>query len=135
MPSKPLFAAFAALLALTAAVPAGTAFAQQRPLPTTAAPKAADQTLGMAIMSALLDGDGNLVAGAGATSSAYDGGAKTYIVTFNRTLGGCVSSVTPWNSKVIAASELGGDTAFVYLWNVDSSPATVAFQLIVFCSK
>jgi hypothetical protein len=135
MRSKSSFAAFAAV-ALVAAVAAGTTLAQQpRPSRSIAAPLAADQTLGVAIMSALLDGDANLVAGVGAVTSAYDGGAKTYTVKFNRTLAGCVSSATPWYDQVIASSSLAGDTAFVFLWNLDGSPATVPFQLIVFCSK
>ena len=136
MSHKQTFAAFAAVLTLAASVAAGAALAQPpRPMPA-AAPQAADQTLGIAIMSAFVSSTGELVEGAGVVSSVRNTAGR-YTVKFNRALAGCVSTATLWgNAYSIIAVYPQGDTVNVGANNpANGNPTDENFQLIVFCSK
>ena len=116
---KSVFAASAVFFALTAA-------------PTS---QAADQTLGMAIMSAAVSEDGSLAYGAGALE-LFRTASNSYRVKFNRHLGGCVSSITPLNDGVIASGGLfdpAGGVQFVVLKDHAGASYVGPFQLIVFC--
>jgi hypothetical protein len=96
---------------------------------------AADQTLGMAIMSAAVKPDGSLAYGAGAVESVRTA-TNSYHVKFNRHLGGCVSSITPFNDGIIASGgylDQAGGVQFVVLRTDAGAPYAGAFQLIVFC--
>ena len=55
---------------------------------TSPAPAAADKSLGMAVMSAVIASNGTLVRGAGAVSATRLA-AGSYTVTFNRSLADC----------------------------------------------
>jgi hypothetical protein len=96
-------------------------------------PRGPDETLGMAMMSALVLPDGDLYYGAGAVSSEYDSTREIYIVRFNRSVTGCTSSRDGVVRQVIASSSLLGDSAVVDLRRLDGSPVKVPRQLIVFC--
>ena len=69
------------------------------------APAAADQALGMAIMSAVVNSAGNLMRGSGAVSSVRNG-VGYYVVTFERSVHDCTISAISAN-----ASAGGGTTA------------------------
>ena len=133
MQSKLIFA-----LTLSASLAAGTALAQQgRSPPAAPAPKAVDQTLGMAIMSALVSNAGGLIEGAGAVSSVRNN-IGVYAVKFNRALAGCVNTATVWGDNAFSAisTRPQGDIVYVSTNNsANGQPRDETFQLIVFCSK
>src|SRR5688572_4789338 len=95
-----LMKAIVVALALLAASPAlaqnaGLVYPvpSQSPSRSGVAPAAADQKLGMALMSAVVASDGTLVAGAGAVSVTRLN-AGVYNVAFERSVVGCTFSVT-----------------------------------------
>jgi hypothetical protein len=68
-------------------------------------PQAADQTLGMALLSATVAADGTLVASAGATAAVRNV-AGDYTVTFGRSLAGCscTASIGRANATTVVGS-------------------------------
>lgn len=138
MPSKPTFAAFAAVLALIVTVAASPALAQKpRPLATTAAAQAATPTLGMALMSAWVKADGTIVTGAGVVKVVAHPEPKYYEVQFNRPLAGCVSTVSPLGGAgipVLATSTIFQDANIVQVEVWIGVREHFPFQLIVYCA-
>jgi hypothetical protein len=106
-------------------------------LATAPASQAADQTLGMAIMSAVVDKSGDLYSGAGAVSSAFVSGPNWYTVKFNRPLAGCASVATANSSDVTIGSrtDQAGDTVFIEIRGPSGVLGQQHFQLIVFCGQ
>jgi hypothetical protein len=109
--------------------------------PSTVAAQAADQTYGMAIMSAWVHTDGTIVRGAGVVDAVLNDGefSKSYNVKFNRPLNGCVSTVSPLSasSPVFATSWVIPDNDYVQvvLWLSGGGTVKHPFQLILFCSQ
>jgi len=138
MSSRRTFAALAAFLALTATAGSGTALAQPgRSLPSTATAQAAP-SLGMSIMSALIDADGTALHAGGLAKSSYDSATFSYTLVFNRPLTGCAISITPWVSghTAVARSDLtGGNAAVVDLRSPDNAPVAGPFHMIAVCSE
>jgi hypothetical protein len=97
---------------------------------------AADQTLGMAILSAFVLDGGTLIRGAGALSATYDGSGK-HTVKFNRPLAGCVATASSSFGGVIASSlvDEGGDTVRVDIYSHAGNTGEASFQVIVFCPR
>ena len=130
MRSKSLFAT--ALATALVAVPASI----------RAAP---DQTLGMAIMSAIVTAGGDLVGGAGAVSSVSTATTGFYTVKFNRNLQGCTCAAMHVGENALDAAinvtafcpTLGeSDTVAVRTWSIANDAAEdKPFHLIVFCRK
>jgi hypothetical protein len=117
--------------------------------PVHAAP---DRSPGMALMFAVVGGDGTLLRGAGVVSAALDNssGGGMYYVVFDRDVSGCVytatagiadtrsgsggSSLTP---GVVTVSSLSGtpDGVFVETYDFVGNHLSLAFHLTVFCAK
>ena len=105
------------------------------------APEAADQTLGMAIMSASVDADGTLLGGAGVTRLVNSGGS--YALDFARSIAGCarVANIGLPTAQVGSGSiTTSGDAEipdrlFVNTRDANGSLAAQPFHLIVFCPK
>jgi len=121
---------FLSALALTAAL---AAF----PASLDAAP---DQTLGMAIMSALVAADGTLLRGTGVTAAErIDEG--NYRITFNRSVGGCdlVTSLNSGDGAAFAGQAAGAtfNSTLAEVRTRDSSGTQTdrRFFVIVFCGK
>jgi len=105
---------------------------------------APDQTLGMALMSALVRQDGMLLGGAGATSSSRHQTGR-YRVFFNRSVVGCDYVAT--RSHFIenahmdpatistAPSADSADGVWVVVQEADGTDVDRVFRLIVFCPK
>jgi hypothetical protein len=106
---------------------------------TAAAP---DQTLGAALMSAVVDADGTLVRGGGATSVMRVANG-TYVVTFSRSVVECtyVASLGLTGTNNIppsgSASVVARVPNIVLVVTTDSTGSNVdtAFHLIVFCTQ
>jgi len=108
------------------------------PAATRAAP---DQTLGMALMSALVNSNGTLLGGAGATSSNQHSTGR-YRVFFNRSVLGCGYVATRShffpNAHMDPAtiSTAPGDSAssvWVVVQEADGTYVDRIFGMIVFC--
>jgi hypothetical protein len=116
MLAKPSSALFCALL-FSAAAAIGAAFAEQpQAARQAAAPRAADQTLGMAIMSANVDRSGTLTGGAGVVGALRQANGQ-YFVAFNRSVEGCTH-----------VGAVAGDVAFVFPGLVAATPKTDTFN-------
>ena len=106
------------------------------------APAAADQTLGMAMMSAVVRADGTLVRGTGAISSTLSSPGR-YLVSFERSISDCTITVT--------AGDAGAGTTLIYFYtgrHLDVKAVTVggvnpinfasvngSFHLLAFCHQ
>lgn len=105
------------------------------------APEAADQTLGMAIMSASADADGTLLGSAGVARLEKSG--VVYIVDFARSIVGCarVANIGLPTAQVASGSiTTSGDSEvpnrlYVTPREADGTLAAKPFHLIVFCPK
>jgi hypothetical protein len=128
-------------LALCAAI-TGLTFAAATPPLVEAAP---DQTQGVALMSATVAANGDLVRGSGVVTSVRDF-AGNYTVTFERPITACtaVGSVNDtigveFPSPVpgsVSVAFLGQPTqATVLVTDPDGQPDDLRFQLLVFCEK
>jgi len=105
---------------------------------------APDQTLGMAIMSALVKADGTLLGGAGATSSSQHQTGR-YRVFFNRSVLGCDyvatqshSNSLTHNPPVATIATAPGDSAnsvWVVVHDGSGTDVNRIFRMIVFCAK
>jgi hypothetical protein len=110
---------------------------------TQPAKAAADGTLGMAIMSAIVDGNGALVNGVAVSSSRI--GLGTYEVVFSRSVAGCTFNITAGNTvsqgDALPAYGLGYYPAAPdRLWAlmrhpINGSQIDAPFHLLVFCHK
>jgi hypothetical protein len=107
-------------------------------------PRAADQTLGPAILSAVVAADATLVRGAGAVSVERSGSSPGfYFVTFNRSLDDCtvVASVGGTGADAHAGSfaqaTVLATTQDAWVTTSDGNDNLVdrPFHLIVFCVK
>lgn len=114
-------------------------------LPTFATQAAPDNTLGMAIMSAVVQGDtGELNRGAGVVSSTRIN-TGSYQVIFDRNVAQCsyaASSGTPYNGIsrdiVVSADPLPTDVSGVSVavtHATDGSSYDAGFHLFVFCAR
>jgi hypothetical protein len=111
------------------------------PTPMRAAP---DQTLGMALMSALVRHDGSLLDGVGAISSNQHSTGR-YRVFFNRNVVGCgyVATRSHFISNAhmdpatisTAPSADSADGVWVVVQEADGTFVDRVFRLIVFCAK
>ena len=111
------------------------------PAATRAAP---DQTLGMALMSAVVNQDGMLLGGAGATSSARHSTGR-YRVFFNRSVLGCDYVATQshfaslnHNTPLATIATAPGDSAnsvWVVVQDGEATNVDRIFRMIVFCPK
>jgi hypothetical protein len=112
-------------------------------------PQAADQTLGMALLSAAVRTDGTLMRGAGVTSVVREA-VGLYTVTFNRSLTACmcVASIGSFfdndivgpspnnNATATCPTANGNATASVRTGNANANTQNdLPFHLIVFCPK
>ena len=97
---------------------------------------APDNTLGVAILGALVKDDGTLLRGSGATgASNFATGA--YAVTFNRDITNCTFAATPVRNSVVirAVSTVGSNLQFNMNRLSDGSALNSTFSLVVFCPK
>ena len=111
------------------------------PAATRAAP---DQTLGMALMSALVASNGTLLGGAGAISSNQPSTGR-YQVFFNRSVLGCDYVATQSQTGALShnpplatiATAPGGSANAVWVVVQDGAGTNVdrIFRMIVFCPK
>ena len=107
------------------------------------APEAADGTLGMALMSAIVNRDGVLVGGAGVVSVQFDLDKMRYEVAFERDLSGCAYVATVGEPDKDAWDGYATTTRDITLGGKGVSVATILngnlsklpFHLIVFCTK
>lgn len=113
---------------------------------TPAAHSAADQTLGMALMSAAVSYDGTLRGGAGAVSSStHNSLPYEYEVVFNRSLTGCDAVATTgalffpntdWSGFVaISGIDSKPNSVLVLTKSTAGTPSPRPFHLIVFCAE
>ena len=128
---------------LATALAAPPAFAQA----AKSAPEAADMTLGMALMSAIVDAEGNLVSGAGAVSARKVNDQGFFEVFFQRTVGNCTSVASVGGASYVSTighgmaetynvANIGGGTGITVLTRDQSGvPVKRDFQVIVFCAK
>jgi hypothetical protein len=128
-----------ACMLVSAAFVSRVAFAQ---------PRAADQTLGMALLSASVAGNGTLIRGAGVALVSKTGTGE-YFVTFGRSIANCTCTASPGDSSGQAHFITGMATANcpngaanqVRIRTANpgvtggSTPADISFQLVVFCPK
>ena len=111
------------------------------PAATRAAP---DQTLGMALLSALVNSNGTLLGGAGATSSNRRA-TGLYDVFFNRSVLGCdyvatqsntnINNYVPPLATIATAPGLSADRVFVVVQDGAGTNVDRIFRMIVFCPK
>lgn len=116
---------------------------QRAPAPTGPSGEAADQSLGMAIMSATVEGDGTLRGIAGVVGAAKVS-TGNYTIRFVRSVAGCMCVGSPGTSDGSAIHTSGalaitvncpfGDPENVRVWSrIGGADADFPFHLIVFC--
>jgi hypothetical protein len=119
---------FLSTLALTATLAAS-------PAALDAAP---DQTLGMALMSAVVEANGTLISGTGVKSVTRTG-LGGYLVQFDRSVAGCAPVASPlynfYDNFVIVRHIPTPDTLQVLTGEVLGSGEDTRFSLIVFCGR
>lgn len=110
-------------------------------------PRVADQTLGVAILSAVVSSDGSLVRGSGALSSSNLGsvGNGSFEVVFDRSVtdctyvastGGTATSGNPDPGMANVTRRAGDESAiFVITRDETGTLADLDFHVIVFCSR
>jgi hypothetical protein len=107
---------------------------------TSAVHSAPDHSLGMAMMSAIVDYQGTLVSGAGATAASRTSQGQ-YTVTFERDVSACSFAATStFQSEMIGASaDSAANVARVYstfpMNGGGASASDSGFNLLVFCTK
>ncbi|HEY1962280.1 MAG TPA: hypothetical protein VGG69_07675 [Rhizomicrobium sp.] len=101
----------------------------------TGARAAADKTLGMALLSAVVDQNGNLLYGNGAVS-VQKPDTGFYVITFARSVANC-TSVASGNTDqtIIRVGIFAGDDESVSAEDAAGKAKDAAFQLLVFCAK
>jgi hypothetical protein len=110
--------------------------------PVVAAP---DRTQGVALMSATVAANGNLVRGSGVVSSIREA-VGSYIVTFERPIDTCVAAGNvsqgigvefqrPVPGSVSAAFLGEPNEAMVVVTDADGQNDDLGFQLLLFCPK
>lgn len=114
-----------------------------KPMIAVASPPGADNTLGMAILSAVVNSDGTIARGAGATASSRIVTGQ-YEVDFGRDVSGC-AYVSTVGSPTAGASARGqptvaprsgnSDGVFVETQDSTGNDYSLPFHLIVFCAK
>lgn len=126
---------------LTATAQAATTKLDPRNTPAQnvrpAAPPAADGTLGVALLAALVQSDGSLLSGSGATGATRLG-TGTYEVDFNRDVTGCYYTATPFNAGFSIETEPRSGNpngVFVSIQFRDGTAADQQFYLIVYCGR
>jgi hypothetical protein len=120
---------FLSTLALTATLAAFPAALEAAP----------DQTLGMAVLGAVLNSGGSII---GQFSSGAVSAAKiatgVYTVTFNRSLSGCtpmVAAFTPNRTATFEGPSPDGDSWTVRTRDLDGFPADSQITILNFCSR
>ena len=104
--------------------------------PAAVAPAVADQTLGMALMSAAVNSAGTLLRGSSAVS-AIRNSAGIYRVVFNRDVKACVTSATIASDVVqpipypVSTTPWTDNTVYVRM----ESATDRDFHLLVFCHQ
>lgn len=130
-PAVPLACAAAVAVGVTAG--AMPAFAQQsRPVP-----EAADQTLGAAIMTAVVGQNGAAAHMSGVTATEQVGTGR-YRVTFARDISyaDCAFAVTPLAGTANTVNIENGRTLNVYIFNIlDGSYYSADFSIIAVCHR
>lgn len=99
--------------------------------------EAADNTLGVALLSAAVLGDGTLFQGAGALSVVANGSGN-YRVKFVRDLVGCTAVASSrTNTGLVQAADLSVSDDEIQVWTTDFSgvPGDRSFSLLVFCTN
>lgn len=132
-----------ALVAILSAALAATLLLCQ-PAAAARAREGADKALGMAMMSAIVNLDGDLLGGAGATGSKKTATGR-YEITFNRSVAGCtylggISNNTdglPFSGAIVALSNTfsADNTVLVNTMNTDGSNFNASAMVMVFCGK
>ena len=140
MSSRRFFPAAATGLALVAAIATSSAPAREPLLlPRASVPEAITGDLGTAMMSAVINTDGSIFEAAGVVKSSYSDTRKNYLLQFDRSLLGCVASVTPAFSGATASSQtvipLLSNAALVELRTDDGAPTAGPFYIFLFCSE
>ena len=114
-----------------------------RPMVFGPAPPGADMTLGMTILSAVVNSDGTIARGAGATAASQLAKGE-YEVDFDRDVSGCayISTAGSATAGAIAYGQSdvaprNGNANGVYVETLasDGTYYSIAFHLIVFCAK
>ncbi len=143
MCSKGFFA-----MCLAGALTAMPASAQQGLTPGAGsqgpAPEAADKTLGMALMGAVVSSNGSYDPGfSSGVVSTTRLEVGVYRVVFNRSLSGCTPASTavvtdpPRIVRVdhVATTNIESDTWMVHTFNLAGAPADGAFAIVNFCGR
>jgi len=121
---------FRSTLALTATLVAA-------PVSIRAAP---DQTLGMALLSAVVEANGTLISGTGVKNVTRTG-VGGYLVQFDRSVAGCAPVASPlinFYDNFVIVNHIPTptpDTFQVLTGEVLGSGEDTRFSLIVFCAK
>jgi hypothetical protein len=135
---KFLFAAVGCLLSTA------PAFAGPNDLPPGALPaEAADGTLGMALLSAVVSATGTLARGAGTTSAGKTPGTGNFEVIFDRDVTNCtfVTSVggtttdVPNGAATATRRSAKANGVFIQTRDLNDNVADKPFHLVVFCNK
>jgi hypothetical protein len=121
---------FLSALALTATLAASPAVLDAAP----------DQTLGMALMSAVVEANGTLISGTGVKNVTRTG-TGGYLVQFDRSVAGCAPVASPlinFYDNFVIVNHIPTptpDTFQVLTGEVLGSGEDTRFSLIVFCRK
>jgi hypothetical protein len=107
--------------------------------PTTPLHATPDDTLGVALMSAIVDSQGHLLSGSGATAAARTSQGQ-YTVTFVRDVSACTFAATStFQGEMIGASAgSSANVAMVYSMSPSGGGSSVSdsgFNLVVFCAQ
>lgn len=115
-----------------------TASATVVPRDSRAAP---DRTLGIRLMSAIVDFQGTLIRGSGATAAARTSQGQ-YTVTFDRDVSACTFAATPTSQgEMIGASASGTDANVARVYSMiptsggGGTVSDTGFNLLVFCTQ
>lgn len=114
-------ASAAALLSLACAAPRIAA----------AAP---DDTLGVALMGAIVSGDGAFWDKAGATSVKWPAWGR-YVIQFERPITGCFFSVTPMEERIVMSAVINNNKLEVHSTALDGTANNTWFHVLVYCPK
>lgn len=137
--SATVFAAGAAMAG--AQPPAGAG--HFKPFVSPSASPSPDGTLGMAILSAVVNSDATIARGAGTTGSIHLG-TGLYEVDFNRDVSACMYDVTVGTTSdgsttgVATDATRAGNVSGVFVETFDATGGATndkSFHLVVFCAK
>lgn len=120
---------FLSTLALAATLAASPAALEAAP----------DQTLGMALLSAVVEANGTLISGTGVKNVTRTG-VGGYLVQFDRSVAGCAPVASPLvnfydNFVAVNHIPMPPDTFRVLTGEVLGSGEDTRFSLIVFCGR